>query len=343
MNYLNSRENKPYIIAECNSSHNGNIDTAKQMIKTAKECGCDCVKFQSWSSESLYSDQYYIENPITERIVRKLSLSKEQILELADYSKMIDIDFSSTPYSEEEVDFLVDVVNAPFIKVASMEINNYPYLSFIAKKGRPIILSTGMASIEEVHRAVKTIVNEGNDSICILHCVSIYPAPAEIINLRNIEMLKKEFPRFIIGYSDHSIGYEIAVASVAMGANVIEKHFTLDNSKLGMDNNMATEPEQMKELVIACRNVYNALGAYERTVSVQEKEMANKMRRSVISAKDIEAGHKIIEGDLTSKRPGDGLSPEWIYKLQGKIIKNDIPKGYQIKKDDIKQEVENDK
>ena len=326
---------EPYIVAELNSSHNGNIETAKQMILAAKECGCDCVKFQSWSADSLYSDEYYINNPISKRIVSKFSLNADQLLELNRFCTEVDIGFSSTPYSEEEVDFLADRTNAPFIKIASMEINNLPFLEYIAKKGVPIILSTGMSTIEEIRSAVNTIESTGNRQLCILHCVSVYPALPEIINLRNIVMLREEFPNYVIGYSDHTIGYEVAAASVAMGTAMIEKHFTLDNKKMGMDNNMASEPSDMKKLVTACHNVFSALGSEERMLLSGEEEQRLKMRRSLVTTRNIKRGETLTQKDIVAKRPGDGISPNQINSIIGLKVNKDISKGYQIKKEDL--------
>ena len=326
---------QPYIIAEMNSSHNGSLDRAIQMVDAAIDCKCDCVKFQSWTSESLYSDEFYHSNPINERIVKKFALDKTALREIATYCRNKGIDFSSTPYSEQEVDYLVDELNAPFIKIASMEINNLPYLRYIAKKRRPMILSTGMSTIDEIKAAVDAIEDTGNDQLCILHCVSIYPAKASEINLNNIVLLKNTFPNYEIGYSDHTIGYEVASAAVALGASVIEKHFTLDNSKMGMDNNMATEPETMKELVTACHNVYEAMGSYDRVLSENELLQRLKMRRSLVAKRNIEAGEVIQEDDIEAKRPGDGIPPTEEYKIIGHKLKRNYLKGYKIDIDNI--------
>ena len=327
---------RPYFVAELNSSHNGNMDIAKQMIVAAKECGCDCVKFQSWSPESLYSDEYYKENPISRRIVTKFSLSSDQLFELSSYCKEVGIDFSSTPYSNEEVDFLVDKTDAPFIKIASMEINNLPFLEYIGKKNIPIVLSTGMSTLDEIRTAVRTIESTGNTQLCILHCVSVYPAPSNIINLNNIVMLQEEFPDYIVGYSDHTIGHIIAASSIALGAYLVEKHFTLDNKKMGMDNNMATEPDDMKKLVEACCNVHEAMGSKERKLLDGEEEQRLKMRRSLVTTRDIHAGERIMPEDIEAKRPGTGISPDKVDRVVGKMVVTDIPKGYLIKDDFIK-------
>lgn len=315
---------KPYIVAEVNSSHNGNIIVAKEMIKSAKECGCDCVKFQSWSKESLYSKTYYNANPLAQRIVGKFALTENDFLEIVDYCNQIGISFSSTPYSKQEVDFLVDKCQVPFIKIASMEINNYEYLKYIAQKRIPVVLSTGMSELEEIKKAVQIFEEVGNDKLIILHCVSIYPAPASSINLNNLITLKELFPKYAIGYSDHTVGAEVACASIALGSGFVEKHFSLDNKKVGMDNNMATEPKEMKELVDSCHNVFKAMGKFERIVSEDEYKQRIKMRRSIVLNKDLVKGSILKYEDLDCKRPGDGIPPQRLDELIGKVLKSDI-------------------
>lgn len=321
---------KPYIVAELNSSHSGKVDLAKEMIDAAKACGCDAVKFQSWSAESLYCRDYYVQNPISERMVSRFALKPEELLELAQYSRSLGMDFSSTPYSNGEVDFLADQCEAPFVKVASMDINNLPFLRYIAEKGVPIILSTGMAGVEEIEAAVREIENAGNRNLCILHCVSIYPVNPQDVNLYNMVMLKEKFPDYAVGYSDHTLGCETACAAVALGAAVIEKHFTLDNKKIGWDNQMATEPAGMEELARACRTVHSALGSYERVISPDEWEQRKKMRRSLVAAVDMEMGHVIKEEDITAKRPGDGISVDRYKSVVGQVLTQDVQKDQKI-------------
>ena len=315
---------KPYIVAEVNTSHNGKMDTAKEMIEHAKEVGCSCVKFQSWSKESLYSQTYYDANPIAKRIVQQFSFSESQLIELAQFCKDAGIAFASTPYSESEVDLLIEECDAPFIKVSSMDLVSYSFLEYIAKKDVAIVLSTGMGTMEEIKKAVATIEGSGNKNLCLLHCISIYPTEISTINLNNILGLRKEFPDYAIGFSDHSIGVEMATASIALGAAMLEKHFTLDKSKIGMDNQMATEPEEMAQLVSSCNNVYIALGSKERSVLPAEMEQRKKMRRSVIYTKDLSEGSILTNDDLSAKRPGTGIPPEKINSLIGKILSKDV-------------------
>lgn len=326
---------KPYFVAEVNSSHNGNVEVAKQMIVAAAEAGCDCVKFQSWSAESLYSASYYKDNPIAKRIVSKFSLTAEQLKEMAAFAREHGIDFSSTPYSCPEVDYLIDECQAPFVKIASMDLNNLKYLRYIAKKNVPIVLSTGMSTMEEIRRAVKTIENEGNKQICLLHCISIYPPELDTIHLNNIIGLREAFPELPIGFSDHSHGVEMAVAATAFGAALIEKHLTLDSKKIGMDNQMATEPEEMKLMVNCCHNTHIALGNKERVVREAEQEQMKKMRRSLIVTKDLQAGHILTEDDLDAKRPGTGIPADKLDEMVGKKLANNVEADTLLKLQDI--------
>jgi sialic acid synthase SpsE len=327
---------KPYIIAEMNTSHFGKIDTAKEMIKEAKKSGCNCVKFQSWTTDTLYSKTYYEEHPIAKRFVKGFSFSEEQLKELVGYSNKIGISFSSTPYSKQEVDFLVDECNVPFVKVASMDLNNHIFLEYIGSKGVPIILSTGMGDIEEIREAIKVLESTGNKSVCILHCISIYPPELSTIRLNNIIGLREEFPNYPIGFSDHSIGIEMPIASVALGTCLIEKHFTLDKSKIGMDNQVATEPDEMKLLVDSCHNVQVALGGTERIVLKEELEKRKEMRRSIVTTRDLKVGDTISLDDLDVKRPGTGIAADNIYTLVGKQINQDINADILISIDDLK-------
>lgn len=315
---------EPYIIAEVNSSHNGNPEIAKRMIDAAVDAGCDCVKFQSWSVESLYSKTYYDKNPIAKRFVKKLSMSPDTLKEMSDYCKKREIAFSSTPYSKEEVDFLVEQCDVPFIKISSMEVNNPRYLEYIAKKNVPIVISTGMADFREVQKAVGILENAGNRNIAILHCVSIYPTPIERANLNNIIGLRELFPEYPIGFSDHTIGDEAAVAATVLGAAVLEKHITLDAAKIGMDNQMAMEPGPLREFVRKCKTVNAALGTRERILQPDELKQRDNMRRSVIVTRDIHAGERLCREDLDVKRPGIGIPPEQLENIIGCVLKHDV-------------------
>tara|TARA_B110000037_G_scaffold209100_1_gene257916 strand:+ start:270 stop:1298 length:1029 start_codon:yes stop_codon:yes gene_type:complete len=312
----------PYFIAEVNTSHFGDIEKAKKLIDAVKKAGADCVKFQSWSTKSLYSKDFYKENPIAERFVKKFSLDENDQKILAEYCKSVNIDFASTPYSVDEVNFLINKCNVPFIKVASMDINNYPFLRYLAKTESAIIISSGMANFDEITKAIKILEFEGASNIILLHCISIYPAAPELINLNHIRFLKESFPNITIGYSDHTLGAEVGIASVAMGACVIEKHFTLDSSVIGMDNQMAMEEKELTQMVTSIKNTFHALGTQEKIVSEEEIAQSKKMRRSLVAAKEMKTGDILTEDCLEAKRPGTGICvSEWDTYLNKKIIK----------------------
>jgi sialic acid synthase SpsE len=326
---------KPYFIAELNTSHFGDIDKAKKMIDMVKECGGDCVKFQSWSENTLYSEDYYKENPIAKRFVKKFSLEEHQLKDLANYAAAVGIDFASTPYSTKEVDFLINECNVPFIKVASMDINNYPFLEYIARTGSAVIISTGMATLEEIEKAVNCLENNGSNGVCIFHCVSLYPVKEELINLYNIILLKKQFGSHVIGYSDHSLGIDVGLASVALGACVIEKHVTLDKTVIGMDNQMAIEPIELRQMIQGISNVYKSLGQENRVLSSGEMVQKSKMRRSLVAIDDIQEGEILNEYNLGAKRPGTGISVADYHEYIGRRVTKNIAKDTLIQLSDL--------
>jgi sialic acid synthase SpsE len=326
----------PYIIAELGSNHNGDMDLARKLIDEAKAAGCHCVKFQSWSKETIFAKKVYEENVFLkddyrnrtdftlEQIVEQFSVSEQELSDMRDYCKKIDIDFTSTPFSQKEVDFLVDVLDAPFVKIASMDLNNYPFLEYVAKKNRPVMLSTGLSTLAEIDRAISTIENTGNREIILLHCISVYPPVDEDINLNNIDMLRDNYPEYPVGFSDHSIGIEIPLASVAKGACVIEKHFTLDKSMFGWDHKVSATRDEMEMIVRGSLKINAALGSYRRVVSGDEKLKIPAFRRSIVAARSIAAGSIISRDDLDFKRPGTGMEPGALGFVIGKIAKRDI-------------------
>ena len=326
---------KPYFVAELNTSHFGNISVAKRMILKAKESGCDCVKLQSWKSDTLYSKKFFNKNPISKKFFDKYSLNNSQLKKLAIYSKKIGISFSSTPYSEEEVNFLVKECKPAFIKIASMDLNNFTFLKFRAKKRVPIILSTGMGTIDEIESAVKLLISGGQKNICILHCVSLYPLNHKIANLKNITMLRKKFKNIPIGYSDHSVGNTLPISSVTLGACVVEKHFTLDNKKIGFDNNMATEPHDMKMMTSEGVVAFDSLGKEKRLLSKQEFDQRKKMRRSIFVHQSLKKNEKITLEKILLRRPGEGIPPNRVKDILGKRVKKNINKNSLLKMSDI--------
>ena len=320
--------NRPYIVAEINTSHFGDIQLAKKMIDQAKYVGCDCVKFQSWSAETLYSKTYYDENPIAKRFVKKFSFSKTELTEVADYSRKSGIGFSSTPYSREEVDFLVEEGNIPYVKVASMDLNNYSYLGYIARTGVPIVLSTGMSEMEEIRKAVETIEMEENNNICLLHCISIYPPETSTIRLKNILGLREEFPNYPIGFSDHSIGVEMATAAVALGACMIEKHFTLDKNYSDFrDHQLSADPQDMSSLVQRIKDISVLLGTGNKLPQASEKAIESAIRRSIVAKHDLPKDARLSWDDITWIRPADGLPPGKEDLVLGKFLSKSIEMG----------------
>lgn len=335
---------QPYIIAEIGANHNGDMNLARQMIKVAKECGCDAVKFQSWTPDSLIAQGEYDRNQKYEDspkkhfgslrdMVEKYYLREEQHWELKQYCDSIGIEFCSTPFSRKEVDMLEEM-RVPFYKIASMDINNLDLLYYVARKQKPILLSTGMATLAEIENAVRTMETEGNSQIVLLHCIAIYPPAYEDINLNNIPMLRRAFG-FPVGFSDHTIGVSIPLASVALGSCVIEKHFTLDKDMPGWDHAVSADRGEMKTIVEESRNITKSLGAFRRTVSQTEEEKKLKFRRSVVVNRDLKQGYLLTVSDLLFKRPGTGIRPDEAQHVIGRKLKRDISKDKLLQWEDV--------
>jgi len=336
---------EPYIIAELGSNHNGDMELARKLIDAASRAGADCVKFQSWSKDTIFSkvqyeanyfltDDYRNRDDYTmEEIVDKFAISELELLEMRDYCLEVGIDFTSTPFSNREVDFLVDDLNAPFVKVASMDLNNYQFLEYIAKKGVPIVLSLGLSSLSEIDRAVSTIEAAGNKQIVLLHCVAIYPPADEQMNLKNIDSLAMIYP-YPIGFSDHTLGTCIPLAAVSRGASLIEKHFTLDKEMFGWDHKVSADEEDMSTLVRDSRRIFDSLGT-GRIQQIENDERVTAFRRSIVSTRQIKKGETVLPEMIDFKRPGSGLPPEAIKYVLGKVIKKDIGADELIDLDDF--------
>ena len=328
------KDEQPYIIAELGANHNGDMDLAKKLIDSAKRAGADCVKFQSWSKESIFSKIKYEENHFIgddyrnrddfslEEIVEEFAISEVQLIQMRDYCQKIGIDFTSTPFSKKEADFMVEKLNVDFIKIASMDLNNYQFLDYVSRKGKPIILSTGLSSLAEIDKAVSVIESAGNDQLVILHCVAIYPPADNQINLRNIDSLQQLY-QYPIGFSDHSLGTCIPIAAIAKGACIIEKHYTLDKEMFGWDHKVSANEEDMGVITDAAKRVFTALGS-NRIQRMEEDDRLESFRRSIVAAKPIKEG-EIIKGSMIDfKRPGRGLAPEAVNYIVGKVAKRDI-------------------
>lgn len=337
---------EPYVIAELGSNHNGDMDLARKLIIAAKEAGAHCVKFQSWSKDSIFSkktyeDNYFIADDYRNRtdhtlesIVDAYSISEEELLEMKKFADELGIDCASTPFSKKEVDFLVDVMKAPYIKVASMDLNNYPFLDYIARKGKPVVISTGLSELYEIDKAIRTIEEAGNRQIVILHCVSIYPPKNEDVHLNNIDTLRTLYPYYPIGFSDHTLGFEVPLASVVKGACIIEKHFTLDKNMEGWDHKVSATPEEMKIIVEGSKKINQSLGS-TRVVVSEAPDRRESFRRSIVTTRQIKAGEVIRREDLDFKRPGTGLAPEHLDFVVGRVAKTDMPEDKPVSKDQL--------
>lgn len=320
---------KPYVIAEIGANHNGDMDLARTMIDAAVNAGADCVKFQSWSPKTLIAKEEYDRNlkyndsakkhfGSLNEMVEKYYLREEQHYELKAYCDTKAVDFCSTPFSEYEID-LLEKCEVPFFKVASMDINNVQLLNYLADRGKPIILSTGMSTLSEVDSALELLTKKGCKEIALLHCISIYPPAYEDINLNNITMMQQTFD-LPIGFSDHTIGFSIPLASVALGACIIEKHFTTDKELPGWDHEISADPYEMEVICRESANIARSMGSFVKTISKAEQEKKLKFRRSIVVTKDLPAGHVLTAADLTSKRPGTGIAPDLIEHIIGRKL-----------------------
>ncbi len=324
------KKQRVLIIAEAGVNHNGSVQRSKQMIESAKKCGADIVKFQTVNVNSLVSKyaqmaDYQKKNTGKEEsqkeMLDKLILPFEAFLELKSYCDTVGIQFLSTPFDIESIQFLNEMV--PFWKIPSGEITNYPYLVEIGKTGKPVILSTGMSEMEEIAAAITLLKENGTKELTLLHCNTQYPTPYADVNLRAMKTLRETF-HLPTGYSDHTAGIEIPIAATAMGAEVIEKHFTLDRSLPGPDHKASLEPDELQAMVKAIRNVEIAIGDGVKTVSRSEKENLNIARKSIIAAANICRGEIFTEKNLTTKRPGNGISPMRWNEVIGNKAKRDF-------------------
>ncbi|ASV30193.1 N-acetylneuraminate synthase [Maribacter cobaltidurans] len=310
---------KVLIIAEAGVNHNGKIDVAKKLIDAAAEAGVDYVKFQTFNSKKLVSRSaqkadYQKENtndPVESQLkmLQKLELSKENHLVLIEYCKEKNIGFLSTAFDLDSIDFLNEL-NIDLWKVPSGEITNLPYLRKLGSFEKPVIISTGMAEMQEIEDAIKVVVSAGTkrNKITVLHCNTEYPTPIGDVNLRAMNTINSVF-KVPVGYSDHTLGIEIPIAAVALGAKVIEKHFTLDKTMEGPDHKASLEPNELKAMVTAIRNIEKAMGNGIKAPSQSEAKNKPIARKSIVANRDIFKGEVFDENNLTIKRPGTGISP----------------------------------
>jgi len=338
-------ENPAFIMAELGINHMGDPNLAKKMIDKAKECGVDAVKLQTFETEDFVSDekiQYvYYEGRDRRRKVKesmfkmfkRYELNFKEQKKLFDYARSIGMEIFSTPSFKEGVDFL-DKIGVNVFKVGSDDLTNLNLIKHIAEKGKPIILSTGMSTLGEIEEAISTVQDVGNRDIVLLHCASLYPASVERCNLRAIESMKRMF-ELPVGFSDHTMGTLIPTIAVAMGANMIEKHFTLDKDLPGPDHWFSADAEELKKLVTDIRSAEKAMGKKRKMLYDFEKEAHAAHRRSIVANCDIAKGSIIKEEMIHFKRPGNGLPPKFEKFVIGKKAKAQIKKNEQITFDKI--------
>ncbi len=344
-----------FIIAEAGVNHNGSLELAKKLVDVAKMAGADAVKFQTFKAENLVTKSaqqasYQIRNlgeaTSQYEMLKQLELSSDEFVELQKYCISQQIEFLSTPFDYESVDFLFNGLNITTAKIPSGELTNLPFIQYIATKRKPIILSTGMSTIDDIHEALsfiafglarpkETVTLEKVSNfyktkeaksvllqfVTILHCTTEYPAPFETINLKAIEELIREF-NLPVGLSDHSSGISVPVAAVALGAQVIEKHFTLDRSMEGPDHLASLEPNELLAMVKSIREVELALGNGKKEPSSKELQNRIAARKSLVAKRQIQVGEIFTKDNLTIKRPGSGISPKNYWSYLGKSAKN---------------------
>ena len=325
--------NHTIIIAEAGVNHNGSIELAKQLVDKAVEAGVDYIKFQTFKAANLVTKSaqqadYQMRNvgggdSSQYQMLKRLELSREEHLELIGYCQQRGIHFFSTAFDFDSIEFL-DSLHLNLWKIPSGEITNCPYIKQIAQKQGDVILSTGMSTAEDIQNAVDVLLRWGKtkDQITILHCNTEYPTPFEDVNLLAMQSIAKQFGTKV-GYSDHTRGIEVPIAAVALGATVIEKHFTLDRNMPGPDHKASLEPDELKAMVSAIRNIEKALGSSEKRVTDSERKNIAIARKSIVAAKYISKGEIFTEENLTVKRPGTGISPmRWEEVLGTKAVRD---------------------
>lgn len=319
---------KVFIIAEAGVNHNGSLKIAKKLVDKAVDAGVDAIKFQTFKTENIvckYAEKAEYQKVVSDEdenqyeMLKSLEMTPEMHEEILCYCEKKGIIFLSTPFDLDSIEYL-DRLGVSIMKIPSGEITNYPYLKKIGQIGKPVILSTGMSELKEVEAAVRVLHDNGAEDITVLHCNTEYPTPYEDVNLKAMIGLKEKL-NLKVGYSDHTLGIEIPIAAVAMGATIIEKHFTLDRNMAGPDHKASLEPEELKAMVESIRNVENALGTGVKEPSESEKKNIIIARKSIVAKKKINKGEIFTESNLTAKRPGNGISPMYWEEVMGKCAK----------------------
>lgn len=320
-----------FIIAEAGVNHNGDVECAEQLILAAKKAGADAVKFQTFKADQIvaknaekadYQKSTTGKEENQRSMLEQLELSYESFSHLKQTCDNCGILFLSTAFDLDSIEFL-ETLKMPLWKIPSGEITNLPYLLRIAQTKKPVILSTGMANMKEIGDAVQVLKENGTAKLSLLHCNTEYPTPMKDVNLRAMDTLKRTFD-VEVGYSDHTEGIEVSIAAVARGASIIEKHFTLDRSMIGPDHKASLDPESLKQMVVSIRNIEIALGSDQKVVSSSEAKNIKIARKSIVAKKAIKAGELFSTNNITTKRPGNGISPMSWFEILGTYAKRDF-------------------
>lgn len=322
----------PWVIAEIGANHNGDMALCRRLIDAAQEAGADAVKFQSWSKDSLVSRAEYARNTRQAKLdpgalgleqeIQRYQLTPEQHREVAAYCRQRGITFFSSCFSAREVE-LLEALEVPVYKVASMDVNHLPLLDVVAATGKPVVLSTGMATLGEIERALERLRRGGAGGVALLHCVSVYPCPPAEVRLRNIPMLEQTFG-VPVGFSDHTLGVALALAAVTLGAAILEKHFTVDKALEGWDHAISSDPAEFSAIVRGARAVHEALGGSERVLGPAELANRKIFRRRAVARHPLRRGTRLAAGDLEFKRPGTGIGPDEVAFAVGRVLARDV-------------------
>ena len=332
---------KTYVIAEIGINHNGDAQLARKLMDVAKKAGADCVKFQKRVVEQSFTaaklaEPYTTKNswgPTYGKHKHHLEFDEKEFSLLREYAKEIDIDFACTGCDKESVDYL-NTLDMAFFKCASGDITNLPLLRHVASKGKPFVLSTGMSDI----KTLRTVVNDLdriNPNFAILICTSTYPSPFEDLHLNNLDTFRKEFPGKVIGYSGHEKGFVPTIAAVAKGAKIVERHITMDRNMRGSDHPGSLEPDELTEVIQAIRAVELSLGTSVKEIRESEKKFVEKLSKSLVSTRDLPAGHTLTEDDLVTKHPGTGLSPMIVDKVIGSVLRKAVKADTLLTEDEV--------
>jgi sialic acid synthase SpsE len=342
----------PYIIAEIGANHNGEIDLAKKLVDAAKSAGCDAVKFQLWNEHTAHTKKYMDELSLKKTLdvdnvplstpelglknawdqLKKYKFYHNEHIEMKKYCDKVGIDFSSTGMNMPDLEFLKNI-GVNFLKIASQDTDNPFFLKKVSEMNLPTIVSTGLCTLAEIDEAVRAFSGNMNN-LSLLHTISLYPPKDSVVCLKRIELLKKMYD-VPIGYSDHTLGYSISLASVALGATIIEKHFTLDKTMPGWDHKVSADPKEMKIICEESKRIVDSLGTVNRELTPEEIKKREHFRMSIVTVKAIEKGKPVEYSDLWFKRPGTGIRPNKIENIIGRIARVNIPNDKTLSYDDL--------